>query len=223
MLLYQEVLQYMDLIAILSTLGMRENEQQTNWSQYMKLILDYNDQCSHEPIFGEDPTTRSNQTVLSFAMHLSMPAKMIKWLYDVCLNRKPVMRLPLPSTAVTQRQQPTIHQRQERDRSFLQYYIGANVTAVNRMSSLSFSNGSSLSSALWGENNETNNNNNNNGTTILNQHPYNEQFNSNDLQKAFEPLMNYSLSLLQQAEQHNGTTNSNSNLPYSQSQVCSIS
>ncbi len=201
---------------------MCENEQQTNWSQYMKLILDYNDQCSYEPIFGDDPTTRSNQTVLSFVMYLSMSAKKIKWLYDLCLNRKPVMSLPLSSTAVTQRQQPTIHQRQERDRSFLQHYTGANVTAINRMSSLLFSNGSSLASVFLGENNETNNNNNN-GTTILDQHPYNEQFNSNDLQKALEPLMNYSLSLLQQAEQHNGTTNSNSNLPYSQSQVCSIS
>jgi hypothetical protein len=213
----------MDLLSILSILGMCENEQKTNWSQYMKLILDCNDQCSYEPVFSGDPRTRSNQTVLSFVMYLSVSAKMIKQLYDLCLNRKPVMSLPLSSTAVTQRQQPTICRRQERDRSFLQYYTGANVTAMNRMSSLSFSNSSTLASNLLGENNETNNNNNNNGTTILDQHPYTEQFNSNDVQRVFEPLMNYSLSLLQQAEQHNGTTNSNSNLPYPQSEVCSIS
>ena len=48
----------MDLFNILSILG---NEQQTNWSQYMKLILDYNDQCDYEPIFGEESNLFKDQ------------------------------------------------------------------------------------------------------------------------------------------------------------------
>ncbi|CAF1487590.1 unnamed protein product [Rotaria magnacalcarata] len=201
-------------------LGMCENDRQTNWSQYVKLILDYNDQCVYEPVFNGDSIETRKQTVLSFVIHLCVSATMIRWVYALCLNRGSTMNSTSSSNINVEYQRTTGNQNQQSDHNSLEFFTGSELASMIAISSLAPANNANILSDLSNKDDAVNNNN---SKTILEQHPYNEQINFDGLQRQFEPLMNYSRSLLSDNLEEPSNTKYNANLNYSYSQICTIS
>ncbi|CAF1121943.1 unnamed protein product [Rotaria magnacalcarata] len=117
-------------------------------------------------------------------------------------------------------QRTTGNQNQQSDHNSLEFFTGSELASMIAISSLAPANNANILSDLSNKDDAVNNNN---SKTILEQHPYNEQINFDGLQRQFEPLMNYSRSLLSDNLEEPSNTKYNANLNYSYSQICTIS